>query len=106
KEYSVQPRRRRGLDIGLLAQLANERIDHRLAWLDATTRKVPAAHVAVLDQKDAPLIIDHQCTCPQRETAGKPPIDVQDAPDERFQRIANPMERLHCQIFPPAIAKD
>src|SRR5215467_11095859 len=85
KEDAVQPGWRRRLDIGLLAQLANERIDQRLARLDPAPRQVPAAHVAVLNQKDASLVVDHQGTRPERETARKPPIDVQDASDERLQ---------------------
>src|SRR5437660_4805516 len=50
EEYAVQPGWRRRLDIGLLPQLANERIDQRLAWLNPTARQMPAAHIAVLNQ--------------------------------------------------------
>src|SRR5262245_23628136 len=70
KEYAVQPGRRRGFDIGLLAQLANERVDQGLARLDPTARQVPAAHIAVLNQQDASLVVDHQRARPKREAAG------------------------------------
>src|SRR6266705_369536 len=49
KEYGMQPGWRRRLDIGLLAQLANECFDQRLARLDPAARQVPAAHIAVLN---------------------------------------------------------
>src|SRR5215470_3138496 len=99
KEDAVQPGWRRGLDIGLLAQLANKRIDQRLARLNPAPRQVPAAHVAVLNQKNAPLVIDHQGARPQRETAREPPINMQDTPNERLQRVANgPEGGLHSPI--------
>jgi len=52
-----------------LAQLANERIDQRLARLDAAPRQVPAAHIAVLDQKDAAVRADHQGAHAERHAA-------------------------------------
>src|SRR5262245_6170461 len=60
KEYAMETGWCRGLDIGLLAQFANERIDQGLAWLDPTARQVPAAHIAVLNQQDAPFVVDHE----------------------------------------------
>src|SRR5262249_51835048 len=98
KEYAVQPRWRRGLDIGLLAQLADEGVDQRLAWLNPAARQMPAAHIAVLNQKDASFVVDHQRARPEREAARETPIGVQDAPGQRFQRIANGSERVHSRI--------
>jgi hypothetical protein len=60
EENSVQPRRRRHLDVALLAQLPRHRLGERLAGLDPAARQMPAAHIAVLDQKDPPVRVDHQ----------------------------------------------
>src|SRR5215468_6414992 len=45
---------------------APARLTHRLADLDPATRQVPATHVAMIDQKDAPLLVDHQPPHPSR----------------------------------------
>ena len=45
----MQHRRSGRLEIALLAQLANKRIEQRLARLDTAPGQMPAAYIAVLD---------------------------------------------------------
>src|SRR5262245_15585193 len=70
---------RRHLDIALFLQFPRQRLNHRLADLDPATRQVPATHVAMIDQKDAPLLVDHEPPHPERHDARKAPIGMQDA---------------------------
>ena len=51
----MQRGRPRRLDVALLGQLAGERLEQRLADLDAAAGQVPAIDIAVLDQKHAAL---------------------------------------------------
>ena len=53
EEHAVQLRRRGHLDVALLAQLARGCFEQGLADLDPAARQMPAADIAVLDQKDA-----------------------------------------------------
>jgi hypothetical protein len=59
---------------------------------------MPAPHIAVLDQEDSPLVVDHERSCPERETPGKSPIGVQHEPDQWLKRTAN---RLENGLHPP-----
>src|SRR5262247_128515 len=89
EENTVQPGWRRRLDIRFLPQLSNERIKKRFAGLDTAAWQVPAPHVAVLDQKDPPLVIDHERAGAKCEAPGEAPVGVQQAPDEWLKRTAN-----------------
>src|SRR5262249_19230598 len=80
EEYSLRLRWRRHLDIALLLQFPRQRLTHRLADLDPAARQVPATHVAMIDQKDAPLLVDHEPAHPERHGVRKAPIGMQDAP--------------------------
>ena len=60
EEQAEQLRRLGRLDIALLPQFARERLRQGLARLDPAARQVPAAHVAVPDQENASLAVDHQ----------------------------------------------
>ena len=53
EEHAMQLRRPRELDVSFLAQLARERVAYRLADFHPAARQVPAADIAVLDEKDA-----------------------------------------------------
>src|SRR5262249_52944104 len=89
KENTMQPGWCRRLDIGLLPQLSNERIEERLAGLDPTARQVPAPHIAVLNQEDSPLVVDDERSRPERETPGESPIGMQHLPDQWLKGPAN-----------------
>src|SRR5262245_46337336 len=96
EEYTVQPGWRRRFDLGLLPELANERIKERLAGLDPATRQMPAPHITVLDQEHSPLIVDNKRPRPERETPGKSPVGVQEASDQRLKSRTNRLENgLH-----------
>src|SRR6516165_9957013 len=92
EENSMQPRRRRHLDVALLAQLPRDGPVERFAGLDPAARQVPAADVAVLDQENAPVRVDHQRARAERHRACEAPIDVQQAPQRRLERTAGPTE--------------
>jgi len=102
EEDSVQPRRLADVDIALFAQLARDRLDQRLAGLNPAARQMPSAHIAVLDQKDAPSVVDHQRAHTQRHAARKPPVEVQHAPQRRLERAAHTIETdpLHTGPLP------
>jgi hypothetical protein len=53
----MKARRCNQLDVSFLAQLACERFGESLPSLDAATREMPPAHVAVLDQKYATRVV-------------------------------------------------
>ena len=90
--HAVQARRRAKLDIALLAQLARDRLRDCLAGLDPAAGEMPAAHVAVLDQKDAPVGVDHQRPHAERHRPRKAPIEVEEAPDGRLAGLARSVE--------------
>jgi hypothetical protein len=101
EENTVQPGRCRRLDVGLLPQLPDKRIEKRLTGLDPTARQVPASDIAMLDQEDSPLVVDNQRSRPERETAGKSPVDVQHTPDQWLKCAANRLENaLHAPDSP------
>ena len=76
EKYAVQRGRTDELDIAFLAQFPRQRLRDRLAGLDPAARQMPAADIAVLDQKDAPLGIDHQRPHAKRHGARETPIEV------------------------------
>ncbi|MEA2976858.1 MAG: hypothetical protein QOF19_2378, partial [Alphaproteobacteria bacterium] len=59
--------------------------------------------IAVLDQEDAPLGIDHDGTDAERHPARKAPIKMQDSGDNPAPQTWN--FHRHCRLFPrqPAI---
>src|SRR6516162_8949554 len=59
EEHSTQVRRIRQLNISLLVELARERREQRLTRLHTAAGQVPPADIAVLEEKDAPLTVDH-----------------------------------------------
>ena len=81
EKNAVQHRRRGRLDVALLRELADQRVDHSLAGLDPAARQVPAAHVAVLHQKHAVRLVDDEATHAERHAALEAPISVEAAPD-------------------------
>ena len=52
---AVQPGRPAELDRGLLAQFARQRVEGRLARLDAAAGQMPASHIGMPHQEDAVL---------------------------------------------------
>ena len=82
---AVQPRRGRKLDAGFLAQLARERVEARLARLDAAARQMPSGHVGMADQEHSARIVEHGSADSQRHAAGKPPVAVQEPLQKRRQ---------------------
>jgi hypothetical protein len=72
-------------NVAFLAQLPAQGTSDRLAGLDATPRQMPARDVGVTNQKYAALPIDDERAHPQRQAAGKSPVDVKTAPQQRLQ---------------------
>ena len=73
---AVQFRRPGQFDIALLAEFARQRLEQRLARLHPAAREMPAAGIGVLDQENPALAVEHQAAHPEREPAGKPPVDM------------------------------
>lgn len=59
-------------DIALLAQFRLQSRAQMLPALHATSRQMPARNVAVTDEKNAPLAIEHRRAYTQCHAAGKP----------------------------------
>src|SRR5262249_22791106 len=101
EENSMQPRRRRHLDVALLAQLPRHCLGERLAGLDPAARHVPAAHIAMLDHSDPAVRVYHQRAPSERHGAREAPIDVEHAPQRGLERAPCPAE---AEAFHPALA--
>src|SRR5262249_16771890 len=92
-EDAVQRRRAGELDVAFLGELARERGDQRLARLDAAAGQVPAAHISVLDQEDAALLVDDDAADAERETAREAPVQMEDAPECGVDDLAHAFHR-------------
>src|SRR5260370_28404896 len=66
------------LDVALLLEFAREGVEHGLARLDATARKMPAVNIRVLDQEHAALPVDHEAAHAERQSARQAPIQGHD----------------------------
>jgi hypothetical protein len=88
----VQLRRRGHLDIAFLAQLARDRLRQRLPCLHAAAGQMPAADIAVPDQENAALIVDHQRAHAERHGARETPVHVHEPPQRGLERAARPIE--------------
>jgi len=65
EEHAVKLRGINERNIGLLKKFALERLAERLTNLDPATGQMPARHIAVLDQKNPTLPVDHGGSHPQ-----------------------------------------
>ncbi len=59
-------------DVSLLAQFLRERIEQRLAGINPTARHVPAPHIGMPHEEDAPFPIEHHAPHAQRHAARDP----------------------------------
>src|SRR6516162_8971063 len=85
------------LDIALFAQLTRQCRHHRFARLNAAARQMPAGDIAVLDQKHASDAVDDDGADAECQPAREPPIEMEEALDERLKRSAERFE-VHPDI--------
>jgi hypothetical protein len=56
---------------------------------------MPAGDIAVLDQEDLVVAVEHDAANPQGHAAGDPPIEMKYPPDLRLKALSNILQDRH-----------
>jgi hypothetical protein len=96
-------------DPALLAEFAMQSHTNGLAGFDPAARQVPAADIAVLNQKHAIFAVEHDGADAKRHAARKAPIEVKKPPQRRLETYSQALRcrrhvNPHNQIFPLILA--
>src|ERR1700679_1546808 len=94
QENTVQGRLADKFDSPLLRQFALQGLAKCFADLDAAARQVPAADIAVLDQKHSIFVIKHDGADAECHAAGKTPIQMKEPPQRRLKTSS---QALQCR---------
>ena len=93
---TVEARRLGQCDAGLLGEFARQRLQRRLANLDAAARKLPARHIGMPDEKHLARLRQNRRPYPEGDAACQPEIEMQQAhhhatPARKSRFLASPV---------------
>ncbi len=80
QENAVELRRTNHLDVALFGKLASKGLENGFAGLHSAARQMPTADIAVLDQENTAVLVNHQSADSKGNPPRKTPIQMQDPP--------------------------
>lgn len=94
EKNAVQRRFAAYFDSPFLNEFAFQRRTRRLVDLDAAAGQMPACHIAMLDQKDPVIGVEHHATHAERHATGEPAVQVKQ-PAQRGLLTAPQTVKIH-----------